>query len=324
MKKIFLIFFVFSFFSCAFITSSFAGKWRVNNTGISAHFTTAQQAAGSSSVQTGDTLYFESSMNSYGNMELTKRLILIGPGYFLGQNPETQANIAQAKIENLTFSLGSKGSIMTGMTVNSWTTIQDTAITMTRNNLGSTNVFNPSINNVITQNYIHSLNLSGSQGNTIANNIFVKSNACWDGNCLYMGSNSSAEIRNNIFKGCQSIQNAVYENNIATGTAANSNNTFTSTNSTIYNNIGASTQYGSSDGNQENIDMTTVFVNTVSPDGMYQLLPGSPAIGAGVGGVDCGIFSGPDPYILSGMPDLPSIWYIDIIGSEVTVKAVSN
>jgi len=318
-----LTFCILTFYS-TFTQSALAEKFRVNNTGIAANFTSAQQAASSSSVHAGDTLYFEGSMFSYGNLEVTKRLVLIGPGYFLGQNPETQANIAYARIENLNFSLGSKGSVMTGMTVASWTTLQDTAITITRNNLGSTNVYNPCINSVISQNYIHSLYLSGSTGNTISNNIFLKSDGCWNGNCLTLGGNSSAIIRNNIFNGCQAIENSVYENNIATGTAANGNNTFTAANSTVYNNIGASTQYGSSNGNQENVDMATVFINTGSNDGRYQLPAGSPALGAGVGGADCGIFGGPDPYVLSGMPNLPSIWFININGSEVTVKARSH
>ena len=52
--------------------------------------------------------------------------------------------------------------------------------------------------------------------------------------------------------------------------------------------------------------MTTVFKYTGSTDGRYKLKAGSPAIGYGVGGVDCGIYGGPEPYVLSGMPTVPA------------------
>lgn len=306
------------------IPSAFATRWRVNNTGISADFITAQQAANSILVFAGDTLYLESSMISYGNLDLAKRLVVIGPGFFLGQNPQTQANIAPAMIENLTFSKGSKGSVMTGMTISSWTNVQDTAITLVRNNLGGVMVYAPSINNNVSCNYINHMAISGSTGNNVTNNVFIRNYPCWSGNCFSVDASSSASVRNNIFAGCQSVSNCTYQNNIATGTAAANNNTFTAAASIVDHNIGASTQYGNASGNQENIDMSMVFVNTGSDDGRYMLLPGSPAIGAGDGGVDCGIFGGPTPYVLSGMPNLPSVWHTSLNGNTMTVKVTGH
>lgn len=303
---------------------SFATKWRVNNAGIAANFTTAQQAASSPLVLVGDTIYLEGSMVSYGNLDLIKRLVVIGPGYFLGQNTATQANIAPAMIDNLVFNAGSRGSVVTGLTVLSWTTVQDSAISLIRNNTAGVVINALSSDNYLARNYIYSLSISGSSGNAIYNNFFSQSNNCSGGNCFYMSNNSSATVRNNIFMGCQVINGCLYENNIATGTAALGNNSFTATNSTVNNNIGASTQYPSNNGNKQNIDMATVFVNTGSDDGRYQLIPASPASGAGTGGVDCGVFGGPTAYVLSGVPNLPSIWYIDVNGSTVTVKAVSH
>ncbi|MEI7725115.1 MAG: hypothetical protein WCK09_08410 [Bacteroidota bacterium] len=307
-----------------FIPCTFATKWRVNNTGIAANFITAQQAAGSASVIIGDTLYLESSVVSYGSLTLSKRLVIVGPGFFLGQNPATQANLAPAILDNLVFTTGSKGSHVTGMTVLSWTNVQDTAIMLTRNNLADVAISGTSINNYLAQNFITSLSISGSSGNQILNNLVNKSDNCNNGNCFSMNNTSSATVRNNIFNGCQVINGCTYENNIATGSVAGGNNLFTANNSTVSNNIGASTQYGSNNGNKSNINMATVFVNAGSDDGRYQLLPGSPASGAGTGGVDCGIFGGSTAYVLSGVPNLPSIWYININGSAVTVKALSH
>ncbi len=313
---------------CILLSSLFslhadAGKWRVNNAGIQAHFTSLQEAASSASVGAGDTLYVEGSASSYGNLDLTKRLVIIGPGYFLGQNPETQANLVPAIIEYLTFNTGSKGSVMTGMTVNSWTTVQDTAITLVRNNFAAMNVYNPSINNNISQNVIYSLNISGSQGNNISNNLFTKSDAYYCG-CFTMGNNSSGTVRHNIFSGCHTVMDCLFENNIATGTTSAGNNLFSATASTVNNNIGASAQYGTANGNQENVDMATVFLGTGSNDGKYQLQSGSPASGAGAGGADCGMFGGSAPYVLSGIPNLPAVGYININGTTVTVKARSH
>jgi hypothetical protein len=75
-------------------------------------------------------------------------------------------------------------------------------------------------------------------------------------------------------------------------------------------------------GNQYNIDMTTVFADfdgqlQMSTDGKWQLKAGSPALDAGVAGIDCGIFGGVAPYILSGIPNLPHIY-------EATVQAASS
>ncbi|MFZ4522437.1 MAG: hypothetical protein ACOYNC_12070 [Bacteroidales bacterium] len=324
MKKVLPAFLTFLLLFNSLISDSYAGKWRVNNTGISAHFTTVQEAASSASVLTGDTLYVEGSVTSYGGLTLTKRLTVIGPGYFLGQNPATQANLAPSMIDYLTFSTGSRGSMITGMTILYGVTLQDSAIVMTRNNFSNVTITEISSDNYFAQNYLNSMSISGSSGNTILNNFFGKSNSCANGNCLSMSNNSSATIKNNMFQGCQVINGSLYQNNIATGTDALGNSTFTATISTVTNNIGASGQYGNSNGNKEYIDMSTVFVNTGSEDGRYQLLPGSPASGAGASGVDCGIFGGSTSYVLSGVPNLPSVWDIYVNGNTVTVKALSH
>lgn len=311
-------------FYCIFSVPAFADKFRVNNTGLVVDFTSAQQAVESSMVHHGDTLFFESSTFSYGNITLTKRLTLVGPGYFIGQNTETQANIAPAILENVNFNEGSQGSLMTGMTVNSWITVSDTGIILTRNNLSSLNISNTGYESYIGQNFIYQMGVYSAHSVIITNNVFTRNSPCWGGYCLYIDSYSNATVTNNIFCGCQIINNGIYRNNIATGTPSGSNDGFSSTNCTITNNIGASTQYGSSNGNQQNIDMATVFVNTGSEDGKYQLLPDSPAAGAGFEGVDCGIFGNSSPYVLSGMPNLPSVWSIYIDGSSATVKAKSH
>jgi hypothetical protein len=73
--------------------------------------------------------------------------------------------------------------------------------------------------------------------------------------------------------------------------------------------------------------MSTLFVGGGSPDGKWQIQPSS-----SVPIKDkCGIFTGPDPYILSGIPAIPTIYYLDVplIGTQkeginVTIKVKSN
>jgi hypothetical protein len=50
-----------------------------------------------------------------------------------------------------------------------------------------------------------------------------------------------------------------------------------------------------------------VFLEGQVAESVWRLKPGSPAIGAGLNGVDMGMFGGARPYVLSGVPSLPRI-----------------
>jgi hypothetical protein len=98
-------------------------------------------------------------------------------------------------------------------------------------------------------------------------------------------------------------------------------------------NLCSATQYPATNNNQQNIDMETVFVDwDLYIDNGYILASGSPAIGAGLNGGDCGAFSsdaGDDPYVLSGLPPIPSIFEatvttIGVSSLPVNIKASSH
>ena len=320
MKK--MIFFLIRVILCLNVNSIYAKKWRVNNTGIPSDFTTANAAVNSPLVSNGDTVYFESSMLSYGGLYLVKRLVIIGPGYFLGENDSTQADLKPASFDQATFSTGSNGTIVRGMTfTHTYNDLGASGITLENNRIEGMSVNSGGSGNVIIRNYITTLSLTNTQNALVANNVIIKS--AWNEVCFFIQTDASATVLNNIFLGKVSIRNSVFRNNICTLTAGQSP-LFFSENSTVENNIGASTQFGTTNGNQENVDMTTVFEFTGSSDGQYKLKAGSPAIGAGVGGTDCGMFGGNYPYILSGMVSGPSVWYLNMNGIEVTVKAKSH
>jgi hypothetical protein len=305
-------------------STAYAGKWRINNTGLQANFTTIQAAHDAITVLAGDTLYLESSVVGYGTLSSTKKLVIIGPGNFLGENDSTQYNLAPAMISATFFMAGSEGTIVTGVYFVGYVYVNANNILFKRTRISSLDFSNNASNCVFTQGYVdlRMYVYDGSSNIQISNSIFAHS-AAYDAS-LTMYPSTSGTITNNIFNTNHSVANATYRNNISTGAPGTFRDSFTTTNSSISNNIGAGTQYPTGNGNQQNIDMTTVFTYTGSSDGLWKLKAGSPAIGAGYGGVDCGVFGGSAPYVLSMLPTLPAIWLIDINGLNVTVKAKSH
>lgn len=329
-----------------------ATVWRLNNLpGTDADLTTLQAANNAAWVNSGDTLYLEASAGSYGDLVATKQLVIIGAGYFLNENLNLQANGATSEVGKIAFNAGSQGSVIAGCTIYE-IKINTSNLVIERNRVdfsetaldrGGIIFYTSNISNIIiSNNYIKNQNLANigssyairtySNSITGINNIIIKSNyVAISGNgsddyAFYFNSGYSGSIENNVIYGYLYLNNVVFKNNILlTGT-------FTSSNSTFLNNIGNSTQFGTSNGNQQNVNMTNVFVGATgnSTDGQWQLKIGSPAIGAGVDGVDCGMFGGTTPYKLSGIPAIPSIYHysqtIDNVNQQlnVIIKAKGN
>ena len=316
--------------------SAFATVWQVNNNPASnADFATVQDAHDGVSV--GDTLYVVGSSVNYGNLTLTKRLFVFGPGYFLGENPDTQANPASAKISTVKFDPGSEGSLLTGCEIISPVTIQANNIVFKRNAItytGTSSLIeteNNISNAIITQNY-----LSKSAGGTVitigSNNLaiilsnnFVASRDAFS-RCISSPVTSSLIILNNVLFGELSINNSTFHNNILRDGGFSDGST-----SDVRSNLGNADQFNSENGNQSNIDMADVFTGAASTDGRWKLKAGSPATGAGVQGEDVGMFGGQDPYVLSGIPPIPTIYEFaapatasENSGLPVTIKIKSR
>lgn len=308
-----------------------ATVWRVSNvSGADAHFPGITAANNSTMVQAGDTLYIEPSSVSYGSASITKSLTLIGNGYFIAENPETQANTNKSEFGTLTFGQGSQGSAIMGCKlVNLSVSVSN--IRAERNYIGYVTV-GPNVSNIVVmQNYVKYS--AGGSLITISDNA---SNLLFSGNYLEntyslgntqgisMSSSSSAIFENNVIYNGVTIYNSTFYNNILRAGG------FVPDNSVYTNNIGNDNQFGNQNGNQQYVNMANVFLGTGSTDGQWQLKPGSPAIGAGTGGQDCGMFGGPNPYILSGIPPIPAIYeYIQIYNTadqevEVTFSVKSN
>ena len=102
-------------------------------------------------------------------------------------------------------------------------------------------------------------------------------------------------------------------------------------NNVYFNNISDGTLFGNANGNQQNVTSASLFTQagTVNEDAYWKLKAGSPAIGAGYGGVDCGAFGGPNPYKLAGIPNVPTIYQLTVpptgtTNINVTISTKSN
>jgi len=301
----------------------FATIWNVSNIDNSANFKSLMAAHDSEKVIAGDTLYvYGSTLNYDGEFICKKMLNIIGPGYFLNENQETQANITPAKIGIIEFSPGSEGSSISGMSI-SKLYIYCNNITIKRNNIlissndqyGINLVREGEIQNIIiVQNFINARN--GIHFASASNHIMIFNNIIKSvGHTIYMHSNDYAIIKNNVLYGNMRVYNSTFYNNIRSG-----GGTVDLVDSDVQYNLDYGTKFGTINGNMVNVDMSTVFIGQGSEDGKWQLAENSPAKNAGDNGVDCGAFDGTDPYILSGIPMLPSIYYLNVpaIASEIS------
>ena len=289
---------------CGIASSASAKIWQVNsNSGVTVDFATVQAAH--DGAASGDTLYVAGSPTTYGDLTAEKTLYIFGPGYFLDENPGNQASNVSCTIGTVNFNAGSERTQMSGTTVDGVMTVNTDNIAVLRNRISvgqvltGTNVANLTFG----QNYVSNLSVgSGSNNILIFNNFFTQS--------LLSPVSSSAEVVSNVFtNSIQAVSNSTVRNNIVISTSATG--PFTGTGNEVSNNIGGGAEFGTENGNQSNVDMSTVFVATGSTDGKWQLAVGSPAIGAGFNGVDIGMFGGSTPYVLSGIPAIPTIYSFD-------------
>lgn len=313
--------------------SSQAKIWRVNNNaGVSADFTNLNTALASALVQSGDTIYLEPSATPYSGGTLNKKLVIIGAGYFLSENTGLQVSTEDSRLNSIIIdSLGS-GSKFFGIRSNLvYCNSNADDITFSRCLIGisSNNSFANSLmsNWVINKCYIGQFNFSSAaytfQDLQITNCIISSG--------FNLASSINGLIRNNLFLNSVTINNCYVANNIFS-TAFNPS----FVNCTVKYNISTANNLPAGNNNQVNVPQASLFVLTGSTDGRYQHAAGSPAIGAGepIGGVtpDCGPFGTADPYRLSGIPPIPTIYQLQVPSSvpasatsmTVTVSTRSN
>ena len=295
---------------------------RVNNSGVSANFST--WAAAIAAASAGDTIHLEPSGISYGDITVTKQVVIIGNGFFLDQNSGLQHNKAASLVANLYPHSTGNGSTLIGLTIvgpafYTWNT-GAANFTFLRCHIKAN--YNTAFNTIATDNFLFdgcyfentgtAINLASSLSTEVLfkNCYFVATNLTFNSNCSGLFVNCVFNVSNTL-----STSNYQFTNNILiTGSFANNGaNNFN-------NNLCNLAQFPTGNGNQRLVDMNTVFVGypnqaAFSNDQRWELQGGSPAVGAGVGGADCGIFGGAGPYKLSGIPPIPTIYDLVAPGS---------
>jgi hypothetical protein len=146
---------------------------------------------------------------------------------------------------------------------------------------------------------------------TISTSLILEN--CWIIGTL--GSSAGNFIRNSVIKNCNlrfpfirlsncTITNCVIDNSIRSFEDSN--------NLSISHSASVSGDLPSSNGNINNIDLSTFYTNgpttyitSFQGEIDQQLSPTSVGIGAGVNGEDIGMYGGADPYQFSGLPNSP-------------------
>ena len=323
----------------AAIPAAQAKIWRVDNNGGSpGDFVTVAAALADSRVVNNDTLYFNGSGTSYGDATINKRVYIFGPGYFLAQNPQTQAQPTAATVGTLTYTSGATGALITGMSFARLDINADNVLVKRNYGTNGSQVAVITVragrsNVLLVQNYIYNayyergVYVESGCSNVLVSNNFIGTNA---------NNNSTSYAAVHSLSSLTVTQNVIYRSWIQADNSTITNNIIreggiSGAGSGILNNVGNDTNTPAGNGNQQNVTMSNVFTLTGSDDAVWTLKAGSPALAAGANGEDCGMFGGTDPYVLSGMPAIPAIWFFaapssgsGASGLNVHIKAKSH
>lgn len=302
--------------------SATAKIWRVNNTpGVVADFNTV--AAAVAAAAAGDTIYIEGSATNYSGATVNKKLTFIGTGYFLSgtnSNPGLQANGNNAYIGSIFIDSAATGSVFLGLAGLNFYNVNPGGygadnITISRCQLTNISLYySPAAGTIGDGWNINKCHIGTINGNigamrnwNVSNNIFT------GGLDLSNTAGSNNVIRNNVFRSSIVLYNAYFANNIIYYDP-NFTNVVVKNNLAIGNPANFASYVGSN-GNSAGHTDAQMFQGLTgnSTDGQWRLAASSPAIGAGltVGAVvspDAGAYGGPDPYRLSGIPNIPAIY----------------
>jgi hypothetical protein len=282
-----------------------------NNPGISGAniYSTVQAAHNAASI--GDTIHLEPSPNSYGSLNMTKRLYVVSIGGWLAENPGSQFSTVASRLDgisigntganNSVISVAFAGNIDISNNVSGVQIRNCFAISWSLSYQGYINISGGANNILIAQNYFTYISLASSATNiTVVNNIIT--------HYIYADASTSSIFENNVIHSYSThgsssqVQNSIVRNNIYENGYSNY------TNCTVTNNMTNTNFLPTGNGNINNAVMANVFVAPISnADSAYVLKAGSPAIGTGFGGVDMGAFGGPLPYRLGLQPRIPAI-----------------
>ena len=261
----------------------------------------------------GDTIMVDGSSTNYlisGGLQVTKRIVLMGPGYLLTQNGVLSNGNASATVESaVTFSDEAAGTIIQGMTLKSNVNIQTPNVVVTRCKIDGTVAISSGATNVV----IHQNLISSRVGGTgsvnpanvqITNNIFTRElnstgGVVHDITESRFAYNTFTSYASGTFVPIASFTSCTIENNI-----------FLHPEQTISSCTMINNYWGESDSPYKNLtnDLEIKNVDTT-------------AIADAVAGK--GAFAGDDPYVISGIPAGPVIQDITVPASVEQGKTLN-
>jgi hypothetical protein len=273
---------------------------------------------------------------------IKKRVSIIGAGYFLNHNPDptSQATPQSSVITRIFFDMASNGSYVTGLSItapiNGGTNVR----------MHFTQTSNITVSRCLVENWGGYVSATRSSSITIKQCYFNGGGS--NATIAYTNASTGIEFLNNIFAVNSGSNHILPTESFTSYTASflfKNNVMFNVTNPGYYpswltfvnniifqqsgigaincasamNNVGDAT-YSSGGPNITNaVQANTLILNSdpniASVDGRYKLKSGSPAIGYGQGGIDCGAFGGSvlEKYELSGIAEfVPNIYYLSV------------
>ena len=307
--------------------------WRVNNNpnytqGCNHCFSSLQTAIDDSTVMAGDTIHLEASPilylgpGNYNGVNLNKRLVILGPGYFLNENSGLQNNTTSATLAKLYFLSGSDYSVVNGISIAHGAGSIDRAIEINNSSHISiegcylTRIYfnnNSPISDIVIKKSFITDEIDDQFGADLSN-LYI-SNSCILGN-LHLRRASyarSGEIIHCVLGKNSStidVTSAInmYNNIIYFGSFIQWNN-----GTNIHDNIFIQNLPSwLTGGNNTPLPDSTVFANTGSQDSSYNVKPTCSVCYTGfpTGTETIGIYGGADPYRLSGIPNIPTIYQL--------------
>jgi hypothetical protein len=266
----------------------------------------------------GDTLYLVPSTTTYFS-GINKQLHIYGGGYLHSENNIVTHNTGESTIRITSISgvqnsasNTADGSSLNGLTVQSNSSsglyVVADDITFRRCNIETeivTNDNEPFSGLTIIQSLVQWVEGPSQFGihyrDVYIANSYIKTR---------VSNITDGTIINSVIEGTiGNLNNVTFENNVFLSTSTDP--VFDSdNNNTVSHNIFAQAEPSNpGTNNLFSVDTSTLFIgpDDNSTDAQWQLSDSSPAKGAGTNGDDIGMFGGPNPYVLSGIPAIPRV-----------------
>ena len=290
MKKVVLAFMA---FACIAMTLQ-GSVLRVNNVDSNALYADIQAAV--RAAEDGDTIMVDGSPKEYEKTTLSKRVVLIGPGYFLREDGITTEADREARVDGL--EVQKEGTVIKGMRIGGWYSLEIKA---------------PRV--VITRCYISSwegIKFSAGADNCTLHQNFIVDDIVGDGKTYYH------QITNNICKqlGIGDVHDSyIYYNTIYRKSPLTFHN---ATDNRVAYNIVHGKDFGKDDQGNKLKDNTYLDNLAIDDDELFN------GVETDLDVQNCmkqmsssvskryGAFAGTAPYILAGVPTAPVIESIDM------------